>query len=129
MRVLVVSGDRDTIQLVNDDVTLLYPRKGVSDLVEYTPEAVFERYAVAPHQYPDIAALVGETSDNLPGVPGVGPLDGSLNNSSMYFIEVPLVVVVAETTNGLNQFGHRYGRFPEELRLGATGGSHVSLVR
>lgn len=73
MRVLVVSGDRDTIQLVTDDVTLLYPRKGVSDLIEYTPEAVFERYAVAPHQYPDVAALVGETSDNLPGVPGVGP--------------------------------------------------------
>jgi len=73
MRVLVVSGDRDTIQLVNEDVTLLYPRKGVSDLVEYTPAAVFERYAVDPHQYPDIAALVGETSDNLPGVPGVGP--------------------------------------------------------
>ncbi len=73
MRVLVVSGDRDTIQLVTDDVTLLYPRKGVSDLIEYTPETVFERYAVAPHQYPDLAALVGETSDNLPGVPGVGP--------------------------------------------------------
>ncbi|NTV40426.1 MAG: DNA polymerase I, partial [Demequinaceae bacterium] len=73
MRVLVVSGDRDTIQLVTEDVTLLYPRKGVSDLVEYTPDTVFERYAVAPHQYPDLAALVGETSDNLPGVPGVGP--------------------------------------------------------
>lgn len=73
MRVLVVSGDRDTIQLVTEDVTLLYPRKGVSDLVEYTPSAVFERYAVAPHEYPDLAALVGETSDNLPGVPGVGP--------------------------------------------------------
>ncbi|NYI41541.1 DNA polymerase-1 [Demequina lutea] len=73
MRVLVVSGDRDTIQLVTEDVTLLYPRKGVSDLIEYTPETVFERYAVAPHEYPDLAALVGETSDNLPGVPGVGP--------------------------------------------------------
>ena len=73
MRVLVVSGDRDTIQLVTDDVTLLYPRKGVSDLIEYTPATVFERYAVAPHEYPDLAALVGETSDNLPGVPGVGP--------------------------------------------------------
>ncbi len=71
--VLVVSGDRDTIQLVTDEVTLLYPRKGVSDLVEYTPAAVQERYEVPPHRYPDIAALVGETSDNLPGVPGVGP--------------------------------------------------------
>ncbi len=73
MRVLVVSGDRDTIQLVTEDVTLLYPRKGVSDLVRYTPEAVVEKYAVPPHQYPELAALVGETSDNLPGVPGVGP--------------------------------------------------------
>lgn len=73
LRVLVVSGDRDTIQLVNEDVTLLYPRKGVSDLVRYTPAAVEERYGIAPHQYPDLAALVGETSDNLPGVPGVGP--------------------------------------------------------
>jgi len=73
LRVLVVSGDRDTIQLVNDDVTLLYPRKGVSDLVHFTPDAVVEKYDVRPEQYPDLAALVGETSDNLPGVPGVGP--------------------------------------------------------
>src|SRR5690606_22701349 len=73
MEVLVVSGDRDTIQLVTDDVTLLYPRKGVSDLVEFTPAAVAEKYGVTPSQYPDLAALVGETSDNLPGVPGVGP--------------------------------------------------------
>jgi DNA polymerase-1 len=72
-KVLVVSGDRDTIQLVNDSVTLLYPRKGVSDLVFYTPPAVQERYGILPHQYPELAALVGETSDNLPGVPGVGP--------------------------------------------------------
>lgn len=71
--VWVVSGDRDTIQLVTDEVTLLYPRKGVSDLVEYTPAAVEERYGIPPARYPDIAALVGETSDNLPGVPGVGP--------------------------------------------------------
>ena len=73
MQVLVVSGDRDTIQLVTDTVTLLYPRKGVSDLVHYTPDAVVEKYEVRPEQYPDLAALVGETSDNLPGVPGVGP--------------------------------------------------------
>ncbi len=73
MEVLVVSGDRDTIQLVTEDVTLLYPRKGVSDLVEFTPATVAEKYGVSPSQYPDLAALVGETSDNLPGVPGVGP--------------------------------------------------------
>ncbi|WP_062377666.1 DNA polymerase I [Demequina pelophila] len=73
MRVLVVSGDRDTIQLVTDQVTLLYPRKGVSDLVRFTPDAVEEKYGVRPEQYPELAALVGETSDNLPGVPKVGP--------------------------------------------------------
>jgi len=71
--VLVVSGDRDTIQLVTDDVTLLYPSvQGVSQLKRYDPTTVRERYGVAPEQYPDIAALVGETSDNLPGVPKVG---------------------------------------------------------
>ncbi len=72
-RVLVCSGDRDTIQLVTDDVTLLYPSvQGVSQLKRYDPAAVIERYGVPPAQYPEIAALVGETSDNLPGVPKVG---------------------------------------------------------
>jgi DNA polymerase-1 len=71
--VLVCSGDRDTIQLVNDDITLLYPNvQGVSQLKRYDTAAVIERYGVRPEQYPDIAALVGETSDNLPGVPKVG---------------------------------------------------------
>lgn len=71
--VLVVSGDRDTIQLVNDDITLLYPNvQGVSQLKRYDPATVQDRYGVRPEQYPDIAALVGETSDNLPGVPKVG---------------------------------------------------------
>ncbi|RZT61121.1 DNA polymerase I [Leucobacter luti] len=72
-RVLVVSGDRDTIQLVDDNVTLLYPSKqGVSELTRYDAEKVMERYGVRPEQYPEIAALVGETSDNLPGIPRVG---------------------------------------------------------
>lgn len=72
-RVLVVSGDRDTIQLVDDRITLLYPSKqGVSELTRYDAEKVMERYGVRPEQYPEIAALVGETSDNLPGVPRVG---------------------------------------------------------
>lgn len=72
-RVLVVSGDRDTIQLVDDKITLLYPSKqGVSELTRYDREKVFERYGIRPEQYPEIAALVGETSDNLPGIPRVG---------------------------------------------------------
>src|SRR5277367_2238497 len=71
-RVLVVTGDRDSLQLVNDDVTVLYPRKGVSELTRFTPAAVVEKYGLTPEQYPDFAALRGDPSDNLPGIPGVG---------------------------------------------------------
>lgn len=71
--VLVASGDRDTFQLVNDEVTVIYPGRSTSDLTYMTPEKVEERYGLPPAQYPELAALVGETSDNLPGVPGVGP--------------------------------------------------------
>lgn len=71
-RVLVVTGDRDALQLVSDDVTVLYPRKGVSDLTRFTPDAVQEKYGLTPQQYPDFAALRGDPSDNLPGIPGVG---------------------------------------------------------
>lgn len=73
MEVLICTGDRDALQLVTDTTTVLYPRKGVSDLARMTPAAVEEKYGVTPEHYPEIAALVGETSDNLPGVPGVGP--------------------------------------------------------
>ena len=73
MDVLICTGDRDALQLVTDKTTVLYPRKGVSDLARMTPAAVEEKYGVMPVNYPDIAAMVGETSDNLPGVPGVGP--------------------------------------------------------
>ncbi|MGB6181093.1 MAG: DNA polymerase I [Rhodococcus sp. (in: high G+C Gram-positive bacteria)] len=71
-RVLVVTGDRDSLQLVNDQVTVLYPRKGVSDLTRFTPEEVESKYGLTPAQYPDFAALRGDPSDNLPGIPGVG---------------------------------------------------------
>lgn len=72
-RVLVVSGDRDTFQLISEDTTVLYPIKGVMNLARMNDEAVLERYGIHAKQYPDLAALVGETSDNLPGIPGVGP--------------------------------------------------------
>ncbi|GAB3796867.1 DNA polymerase I [Humibacter antri] len=72
-RVLVVSGDRDTIQLVDDDVTLLYPNvRGVSELKRYDRQTVLDRYGIPPEKYPEVAALVGETSDNLPGIDKVG---------------------------------------------------------
>ncbi len=72
LQVLVITGDRDTFQLVTPRVTVLYPRKGVSDLARMTPEAVEEKYGLTPAQYPDFAALRGDPSDNLPGIPGVG---------------------------------------------------------
>ncbi len=72
-RVLVVSGDRDTFQLISENTTILYPIKGVMNLARMNDEAVVERYGIHAKQYPDLAALVGETSDNLPGIPGVGP--------------------------------------------------------
>jgi DNA polymerase-1 len=71
-RVLIVTGDRDSIQLVNENVTVLYPRKGVSDLTRFTPDEVMAKYGLTPNQYPDYAALRGDPSDNLPGIPGVG---------------------------------------------------------
>ncbi|MEU9983369.1 DNA polymerase I [Streptomyces sp. NPDC050856] len=70
--VLIVTGDRDSFQLVSDRVTVLYPTKGVSELTRFTPEKVQEKYGLTPAQYPDFAALRGDPSDNLPGIPGVG---------------------------------------------------------
>ncbi|WP_246527648.1 DNA polymerase I [Pseudarthrobacter albicanus] len=71
--VLLVSGDRDAFQLITDNVFVLYPRKGVSDIPRLDAAAIQEKYFVSPAQYSDLAALVGESADNLPGVPGVGP--------------------------------------------------------
>ena len=71
--VYVVSGDRDTFQLISENTTILYPVKGVMNLARMDDAAVLEKYGIHARQYPDLAALVGETSDNLPGIPGVGP--------------------------------------------------------
>nr|WP_258068951.1 DNA polymerase I [Arthrobacter sp. N199823] len=90
--VLVVSGDRDAFQLITDKVLVLYPKKGISDIPPMDAAAVEDKYLVPPNRYSDLAALVGESADNLPGVPGVGPktaakwlklygsLDGVLEN-------------------------------------------------
>ncbi len=72
MKVLIVTGDRDALQLVSDDVTVLMTRRGISDMTRFTPAAVNEKYGLTPAQYPDYAALRGDPSDNLPGIPGVG---------------------------------------------------------
>ena len=71
-RVDILTGDRDSFQLVSDSVTVLYPKKGVSELQRTTPDLVVEKYGLRPDQYADYAALRGDPSDNLPGIPGVG---------------------------------------------------------
>jgi DNA polymerase-1 len=70
--VLICTGDRDSFQLVNDQTTILYPKRGVSEISRMTPEAVITKYGMSAEQYPDFAALRGDPSDNLPSVPGVG---------------------------------------------------------
>ncbi len=70
--ILICTGDRDAFQLVNENVTVLYPKKGVTDLARMNPGAVIEKYGLTPEQYPDFAALRGDPSDNLPSIPGVG---------------------------------------------------------
>ncbi len=72
MDVLIVTGDRDVLQLVSDRVTVLMTRRGISDMTRFTPGAVKEKYGLTPEQYPDFAAVRGDPSDNLPSVPGVG---------------------------------------------------------
>ena len=75
-RTLVLSGDRDAFQLINDNITVLYPGHHFKDLKHMTPDAVVEKYHVTPEQYPDLAALRGETADNIPGVPEIGGKKG-----------------------------------------------------
>jgi len=70
--ILICTGDRDSFQLVTDQTTVLYPKRGVSEMARMTPAAVFEKYGMTPEQYPDFAALRGDPSDNLPSIPGVG---------------------------------------------------------
>ena len=72
IQVVICTGDRDSFQLVNDSVTVLYPKKGVTELARMTPSEITEKYGVTPEQYADFAALRGDPSDNLPGIPGVG---------------------------------------------------------
>ncbi|RCG33063.1 DNA polymerase I [Sphaerisporangium album] len=72
MNVLIVTGDRDALQLVDDRVTLLMTRRGISDMTRFDPAAVVEKYGLTPRQYPDFAALRGDPSDNLPSIPSVG---------------------------------------------------------
>lgn len=114
-RVLVVTGDRDALQLVSPDVTVLYPRKGVSELTRFTPDAVVEKYGLTPTQYPDFAALRGDPSDNLPGIPGVGE-----KTASKWIVEYGSLQALVDQVDTVK------GKVGESLRANL---SHVILNR
>ncbi|MBQ1770924.1 MAG: DNA polymerase I [Clostridia bacterium] len=72
IRTLIVTGDRDSFQLVNDSVHVLFTKKGITETDEYTPELLMERYGLTPDRMRDLKALMGDSSDHIPGIPGIG---------------------------------------------------------
>ncbi len=81
--VVILTGDQDTMQLVNEHVRVLTPAKGANQAVLYGPDEVWNKYGVHPEQIVDYKALVGDTSDNIPGVAGIGP-KGAANLIKMF---------------------------------------------
>jgi DNA polymerase-1 len=110
--VLICTGDRDSFQLVSQFTTVLYPKRGVSELARMTPLSVQEKYLMSPEQYPDFAALRGDPSDNLPSVPGVGE-----KTAAKWIIEYGSLQNLLENVDALT------GKVGESLR------SHVEEVR
>jgi len=102
---LICTGDRDSFQLVNKHTTVLYPKKGVTEMNRMTPEAVFEKYGLTPKQYPDFAALRGDPSDNLPSVPGVGE-----KTATKWIVDYGTLEKLLEKSDGLA------GKVGESLR-------------
>ena len=102
---LICTGDRDSFQLVNDKTTVLYPKKGVTEMSRMTPAAVVEKYGLTPQQYPDFAALRGDPSDNLPSVPGVGE-----KTATKWIIDYGSLEKLLENSKGIT------GKVGESLR-------------
>ena len=108
--VLICTGDRDSFQLINEKTTVLYPKRGVTDLARMTPDAVLEKYGLTPAQYPDFAALRGDPSDNLPSIPGVGE-----KTAAKWIIEFGSLAKLLANTAGIS------GKVGESLRANIAG--------
>ena len=108
--VLICTGDRDSFQLINEKTTVLYPKRGVTDLARMTPDAVLEKYGLTPEQYPDFAALRGDPSDNLPSIPGVGE-----KTAAKWIIEFGSLEKLLANTAGIS------GKVGESLRANIAG--------
>jgi DNA polymerase-1 len=107
--VLICTGDRDSFQLINEKTTVLYPKRGVTDLARMTPEAVLEKYGLTPAQYPDFAALRGDPSDNLPSIPGVGE-----KTAAKWIVEFGSLEKLLANTAGIS------GKVGDSLRANVT---------
>ena len=108
--VLICTGDRDSFQLINEKTTVLYPKRGVTDLARMTPDAVLEKYGLTPAQYPDFAALRGDPSDNLPSIPGVGE-----KTAAKWIIEFGSLEKLLANTVGIS------GKVGDSLRANIAG--------
>jgi DNA polymerase-1 len=108
--VLICTGDRDSFQLINEKTTVLYPKRGVTDLARMTPDAVLEKYGLTPAQYPDFAALRGDPSDNLPSIPGVGE-----KTAAKWIIQFGSLEKLLANTAGIS------GKVGESLRANIAG--------
>jgi DNA polymerase-1 len=108
--VLICTGDRDSFQLINEKTTVLYPKRGVTDLARMTPDAVLEKYGLTPAQYPDFAALRGDPSDNLPSIPGVGE-----KTAAKWIIEFGSLEKLLANTAGIS------GKVGDSLRANIAG--------
>lgn len=95
---LIASGDKDSFQLADESITIMYPKRGFTDLQHMTPQAIEDKYGVTPENYRGLAALVGEKADNLPGVPGVG--DKTAAKWLAKYGDLPAIVDSAEDIGG-----------------------------
>ncbi len=116
MRVLLVTGDRDALQLVTENVSVVTTRKGITDIVTYDPQGVLERYGVTPAQVTDYLGLKGDTSDNIPGVPGVGEKTAS----KLIAEHGTLEAVLAAAPGIKGKLGERLRDHAEDARVSRT---------
>lgn len=120
MNVLVVTGDRDIFQIVGEHVRVLYPRRGITDTVIMDADAITEKYGVEPGRYPMLAALRGDPSDNIPGVPGVG--DKTAAKLLAEFGDLDTLLARVEQVSGKR--GQALAEHADQVRAGY----HVALL-
>ena len=135
--VLIVTGDRDVLQLVDEHTTALMTRRGITEMTRFTPEAVTAKYGLTPAQYPDYAALRGDPSDNLPSIPGVGEKTAAkwvaeFGSLSELVENLPLLAWSARADGYIEYYNRRWyeytGTTPAEMQ-GSGSKSETAMAR